>query len=186
VGVGGGAVVGGHLHLGADGYSGEVGHLLVETGPGAARCRCGNTGCLESETGALALLRLSGREGLDPIPSTISAVVAAAAEGDQAARTALQLVGQRLGRGLGGLVNVLNPRRIVLGGWFAEAFDHLEPAVAEELARAALAPTWVGAQVVPAALRDRSALVGALEVVLEPLLADPLASPVRLPVGARA
>ena len=55
VGVGGGIIVDGRLLRGADGFSGEVGHLPVD--PGGARCGCGRNGCWETKVGLAALVR---------------------------------------------------------------------------------------------------------------------------------
>ena len=57
VGVGGGIIVGGRLLRGADGFSGEVGHLLVD--PGGDRCGCGRIGCWETKVGLAALVRMA-------------------------------------------------------------------------------------------------------------------------------
>lgn len=179
IGVGGGVIIDGQLQLGADGYSGEVGHIPVTTGTEATPCRCGGIGCLEAEVGELALLRLAGRADQRPLSRTVATVLAAAAAGEGADLQALIEIGHRLGRGIAGLVNLLNPRRIVLGGYFSDAFPLLEAPVGAELAGRALSPNRSSLGVVPAALGDRSALIGALEVALAPLLDDPASSPVR-------
>ena len=57
VGVGGGIIVDGRLLRGADGFSGEVGHLPVD--PGGTRCGCGRYGCWETKVGLAALVRMA-------------------------------------------------------------------------------------------------------------------------------
>lgn len=177
IGVGGGAIIEGHLQVGADGYSGEIGHIPVNTGPDATRCRCGSIGCLEAETGALALLHLVGQADAHHLSTEVGRVIARATNGDPVAREALEEIGRRLGRGLAGMVNLLNPRRIVLGGYFGEGLEWLRPGIDPELRLHALDPHLAGVSVVPAALRETSALIGAAEVALEPLLSDPAMSP---------
>src|SRR5688572_10333603 len=59
VGVGGGLIVGGAPLTGSAGYGGEVGHIPVN--PEGQPCRCGSTGCWETEVGSSALLRRAGR-----------------------------------------------------------------------------------------------------------------------------
>lgn len=180
IGVGGGAIIGGRLHLGADGYSGEVGHVGVATGPEATRCRCGSVGCLEAETGELALLALLGRGDTTSLSAAVRDIIEQAREGDAEVLGALHVIGQRLGRGLAGLVNVLNPRRVVLGGYFGDALEFLEAGIGRALEAHALGPNLAEVTVVPGALRESSTLIGAAELALEPLLADPASSPVRL------
>ena len=145
-GVGGGVVVDGRLHTGPHGRAGEIGHqvLVVDGDP----CGCGNRGCLEAYASAAALSRLGGRE-------TPEAVVAAAQAGDQVARAALESVAARLAHGLGNVVTVLLPERVVIGGGVAAAGDLLLGPLRRELARRApLVPAdWY--DVVPA--RGRAA-----------------------------
>ena len=58
VGVGGGVIVEGLPMRGASGYAGEVGHQRFDNG--SARCRCGNTGCWETEIGSHAVAEAVG------------------------------------------------------------------------------------------------------------------------------
>jgi predicted NBD/HSP70 family sugar kinase len=115
-GVGGGLVVGGSLHRGAYGLSGEFGHITVE--PGGAPCDCGGTGCLETVASIRAVLdafRAAGGRAAD-VPELVKAVRA----GDQAALTLLSGVGARIGEVLAALCNAIGPSVIVIGGELAE------------------------------------------------------------------
>jgi predicted NBD/HSP70 family sugar kinase len=170
VGVGGGVIVDGRALTGVAGYAGEVGHMPVN--PAGMTCGCGSVGCLETEIGERALLRLAGRDengGLDEI----DLVVAAAHAGDPASLAALAHVGKWLGIGLAGLVNILNPRVIVLGGLFARTYTFIEAAILAELDRMALRGPRGLVRLTPAALATDAPLFGAAELALEPFLADP-------------
>ena len=139
-GIGGGIVIGGKLFRGAHGFAAEVGHIIVE--PGGPLCGCGNLGCWEQVASGRAIDRLgraAAREhpearfvelaGGDPERVTGPAVTAAAKEGDALATGILAEVGRRLGEGLAGLVNVLDPDVVVIGGGAVDAGDLLlEPA----------------------------------------------------------
>jgi glucokinase len=46
VGIGCGTIIEGELYEGANGSAGEIGHTTVI--PDGYRCKCGNTGCLET------------------------------------------------------------------------------------------------------------------------------------------
>ena len=172
VGVGGGVIVHGRPLSGAAGYAGEVGHLVVN--PDGHPCRCGSRGCWETEVGEVALLRrlrrtaAHEREGVD-------AVLREAAAGSAPVLDALAETGRWLGIGLAGLVNVFNPDRIVLGGFFARAHPYVADALRRELERVALAPARANLSVVPASLGEDSTLLGAVELALAPVLADPAA-----------
>jgi predicted NBD/HSP70 family sugar kinase len=59
-GIGCGLVAGGHVHRGADGAAGDIGHIHVPDKDDVV-CRCGNLGCLEAVAGGSALAaRLAG------------------------------------------------------------------------------------------------------------------------------
>lgn len=123
-GIGAGIVVGGNLYRGADGGAGEIGHLPVlgETAP----CRCGRAGCLEAVSGDQAVkgyvadaIASGGRSelsALGPGLTTIEAVRLAAERGDLVARAAIERAGRMLGLGIASLVNLLNPRLVILSG----------------------------------------------------------------------
>lgn len=171
VGVGGGAISGGMPLTGAAGYAGEVGHMAVNAADGRP-CRCGSTGCWETEVGGGALLRRAGRPE-DGGCAAIDAVLADAAAGDPTAMRALDETGWWLGVGLASLVNVMGPRLIVLGGLFGRIQPYIASCVEDALDGRALRAPRVLVSVVPAALGIDAPLLGAAELAFEPLLSDP-------------
>lgn len=171
VGVGGGLIVDGRPLTGVAGYGGEVGHMPVN--PIGATCRCGSVGCWETEIGEDALLARAGHpEGGGR--RAVDAVLREAADGSDTAQAALDHVGRWLGLGLAGLVNVLNPRLIVLGGRFGRIHPFVIRSLEEELDRRALAASRALVRVVPTGLADDAPLLGAAELAFAPLLADPV------------
>ena len=172
VGVGGGLIVGGQPLTGVAGYGGEVGHMPVN--PTGAACGCGSVGCWETEVGEEALLALAGQPAGGG-SQAVEEVLREASEGSARARAALDHVGRWLGTGLAGLVNVFNPERVVLGGLFSRIHPHVVDALDAELGRRALAASRSLVAVVPGALAVDAALIGAAELALEPILADPAA-----------
>jgi glucokinase len=136
-GIGGAIVSGGRLFRGAHGLAGEIGHIIVE--PDGPLCGCGNRGCWEQVASGRAIGRL-GRdaaarepgtlmlelaEGGDPAKVTGRIVTAAAERGDAAAVAVLAEVGRRLGEGIAGLVNILDPEVVVVGGGGVNAGEFL-------------------------------------------------------------
>ena len=169
VGVGGGLVIDGRLHLGSAGYALEIGHTPVP--PGDRLCRCGNRGCLEVEADPLALLVAAGSAGTEPTIEALRAVIARR-DVDPVARVAVDLVTRRLTGGIASLVNILNPDMVVLGGMYAELLaaqgDSLRSGISrhsflDQAARVELRAAELGA----------STLAGAAELALQPLLDDP-------------
>ncbi len=63
-GIGAGIISDGHLHRGAQGSAGDVGHIQVTEDP-AVICRCGNIGCLEALAGGGALGRAGETAALE-------------------------------------------------------------------------------------------------------------------------
>lgn len=172
VGIGGGLIIDGRPMAGTAGYGGEVGHMPIN--PGGSPCHCGSFGCLETEIGEDAILvraghpRGGGRSEMD-------AVMVEAWAGEPAALAAMDHLGRWLGLGLAGLVNLLNPERIVLGGRFDRLFPFISSAVSQQLDRHALQAPRKLVSVVPADLGEDAPLLGAAELAFEPFLTDPAA-----------
>ncbi len=181
VGVGGGIISGGLPLTGSAGFAGEIGHMPVN--PGGLPCRCGSTGCWETEVGEGALLALAGLPADAGHPG-VDAVLAAASAGSPAAVSALDHVGRWLGIGLAGLVNVFNPQVIVLGGIYGQILPAVLPVIEAEVSRRALPPSRAMVRIVPARLGADAPLLGAAELAFEPLLSDPAGyfPPVELPL----
>lgn len=172
VGVGGGLIVDGKPLTGVAGYGGEVGHVPVN--PAGAVCPCGSVGCWETEVGESALLKRAGRPP-DGGRAAVDAVLQEAAAGSPVALDALNDVGRWLGVGLAGLVNVLNPELVVLGGLFSRIEPYAGASLRAELARLALGASRELVTIVPATLGADASLLGAAELAFEPLLSDPAA-----------
>jgi predicted NBD/HSP70 family sugar kinase len=170
VGVGGGLIVDGRPLTGVAGYGGEIGHIPVNRD--GRRCGCGAIGCWETEVGEGALLVRAGRPA-DGGRDALDAVLDEAAAGSPVALNALEETGHWLGVGLAGLVNLLNPELVVLGGRFGRIHPYVADSIEEELDRHALAAPRALVRIVPARLGADASLLGAAEVAFEALLADP-------------
>ncbi|HEX8084742.1 MAG TPA: ROK family protein [Solirubrobacteraceae bacterium] len=171
-GIGGGLVVGGRLVFGAVGAAGEPGHMVIDLdGP---PCACGSVGCLESLASGTAL----GREGarVARASSSDSALGAALAsgreitgalvtelahDGDRAARDVVALIGMRLGAGIAGLVNLLNPSVVVVGGGMVAAGELLLEPARTVVRERALPPSRDVVSIVPARFGEESGMLGA-------------------------
>ncbi|MFD9225035.1 ROK family protein [Streptomyces sp. NPDC060064] len=171
-GVGGALVLDGRLHTGSSGLALEVGHLTVN--PEGRPCHCGGRGCLDVEADPLAFLTAAGRRpGPEVSLLQQSRDLLRTEYDDPAVRNAAEELIDRLGLGLAGLVNILNPDRIILGGLHRELLD-ADP----ERLRAVVADRslWGRSGGVPilACTLDHNSLVGAAELAWQPVLDDPL------------
>jgi len=117
-GVGGGIVIDGRVLNGANGAAAERSHttlpFLAEGERSPYACFCGRPGCIESFVSGRGLAgtyrALGGRE-LDP-----PEIGRLAAEGDATADRAFEIYESQLARALAGVINLLDPHVIVLGG----------------------------------------------------------------------
>ncbi|GIH29702.1 transcriptional regulator [Acrocarpospora phusangensis] len=183
VGVGGGIIVDGKLLRGADGFSGEVGHLPVD--PAGDRCGCGRYGCWETKVGLAALMRTampeqayqqdSGQDGLpvsDP-EERAKEIARGLAAGDERMLAAVAQVGRWLGLGGSIVVNLFNPRVIVVGGYFATLAEWLLPHAQRELERLVVAGPAAQCRFVASDLGFGAASRGAASMVVNRLIDDP-------------
>lgn len=175
-GVGGAVVVDGRIAEGATGMAGELGHVPVLDG--GRECPCGNRGCLEAYASGSAI-GLVARERLELTddPSDLrdvdvvdgKAVTMAALDGDDLALDVLRAAGYWLGVGLTGIVNVLDPELVVVGGGAATT---AAPIVLPE-AFGVLSQRILGAghrpvpEIVQAGLGDDAGAVGAALLAVE-------------------
>lgn len=170
-GIGAGVFTSGRPLVGAGGYAGEVGHLLVN--PGGLQCHCGSRGCWETEAGEERLFALAGRPTGGGL-AAVREVVAAATEGDKAAAAAVEHVATWVGTGTGGVVNIFNPEVVILGGALAEVYRAAGATVRGAVGAAALAPPFEQVRLLQPAFGLDSSLLGAAELAFAPLLSDPL------------
>jgi predicted NBD/HSP70 family sugar kinase len=161
-GVGAGLVINGQIYRGPGGTAGEIGHItLDEAGP---VCRCGNRGCLETFVGSRYLLNLlNANLGSD---LTLSKVVQLAQQGDLGCRRVIADAGRQIGTGVATLCNLLNPRRIILGGDLAEAGELVLSPIRDSVARYAIPSAGRQLSVVPGTLGGRAEVLGALALVM--------------------
>jgi predicted NBD/HSP70 family sugar kinase len=183
VGVGCGVIVGGELVRGASGFTGEIGHAPLN--PRLDRCGCGRVGCWETQVGLGVLLAGCARGSDDPvldvdadIDARLELILARAGEGDPDTMATLERVGIALGLGASVLVNIVNPRALVLGGYFAALAPYLRPYVVHTLLERVVAPDAGGVEVRASELGFTAASRGGAVVALQTVFADPTRVPV--------
>ena len=134
-GLGAGLIFNGEIYMGKSGFSGEFGHFNVFDNE--IICHCGKRGCLETEVSGASLYRnllLKVKEGKQSIlsapieqgtPITLNDIVNAINREDVVCIELMGEIGQKLGRYLAGLINVLNPELVIIGGVLARTGDYL-------------------------------------------------------------
>jgi glucokinase len=167
-GLGAGLILGGRLYEGTNGNAGEVGHVrLEEDGP----IGFGKRGSFEGFCSGGGISRLAWQMALEGAklgtppayyeewmtPADVSArtVAEAALAGDATALEVYRISGEKLGRGLSILVDVLNPERIVIGSVFARSRELFLESMEAALKREALSCALDVCKIVPAELGDK-------------------------------
>jgi len=161
-GIGAGIVLDGRLYRGSAGTAGELGHITLDArGP---VCRCGNRGCVELSAGGRALLRHA--RVTHPQLDSLVELVELATLGDPGCRRLLADAGRQLGFALGGLLNLINPDRIVVGGELGAATELLLEPLRRGLADTAMAAAAAAAEVVSTELGARASALGGVALAL--------------------
>jgi glucokinase len=177
-GVGGGVILDGKLWRGAHGSAGEIGHTTVDPFSGL-KCKCGNTGCLELFASATAIVRMT-RESLSLFPDSVlqtgelSAVKVyeVGRNGDELALAVFKRVGMYLGIGLANLINLIDPRIIVLAGGAANGWDLFAPEMYRQVDERAFRATAQQVKIARAQCGDNAGLLGAARLGFQTGLQD--------------
>lgn len=171
-GIGGGLIIRGKIWRGAHSSGAEIGHMSIDfDGP---KCACGQRGCIEAFCSSRAMLQRARnrlKDGLTPAFNdvlegdlknlTIKKIFAAVGKDDNVAREVIDETGRFLGVGLAGVVNLLNPETIVIGGGIAEGGGGFIDAVTKEIKQRAFSSAVEKLRVVRATLGNNAGFIGA-------------------------
>lgn len=178
-GVGAGIIIDGHTLHGSGLSAGEIGHLVMD--PKGERCVCGSRGCLETLVSAGAIEQRARRlaeqfpQSLlakltrnDPAKLTLDTIVAAAEQQDTSAMNVLTEAGEWIGLALAGMINIINPGVIMLGGRVIRTTGEILLNIARNVARdCAQAPFFEMAAFYMPRLGHLSSALGAVGFVMQ-------------------
>lgn len=165
-GVGGGIILNGTIYRGSSFAAGEIGHLPInENGP---KCNCGGKGCLETYVGNQRIIKIAER--IFKKKYSLEKLSMLAAKGHRGAFKFWKEVGGHLGRGLVGVVNLLNPDCIVIGGGIADAGKPLFDEVRRVVNSDAMKVQARHVKILKAKLGYHAGLIGAAILVKENFL----------------
>jgi predicted NBD/HSP70 family sugar kinase len=160
-GIGSGLILNGIPFGGAGGVTGEVGHFeVVKDG---RPCRCGNRGCLESESSTFAMIERS-RASHSELNSTEQLLDYARA-GDVAVARVIEDAALHIGHVLGDLASILNPEVIVIGGPLAALGDLILAPIRHGFARRVLPAVTDATMLAMSDLNDRGEALGGAVMV---------------------
>jgi len=176
-GIGSGHMIDGKVYRGANGVAGEIGHVAID--PNGPPCVCGLHGCLTTFVGRPALFARARvlaeqypESALVGATDSTEAIEDAALKGDPAARQLVNEAARNLGVAISGLLNLMNPGRIVIGGDLARLGDLLLDPLREQIEHRTLVSSVAAARVTTSDLGPRSIAVGAATMILDAALSD--------------
>jgi len=162
-GVGAGLILNGHLYRGEDNAAGELGHMpLNEHGP---KCNCGGFGCFETYVGNRALFALASKI-LGKPGTTTEDMFALAKKGNKKALFFWKTAAEHIGNGLVGIVNLLNPRLIIIGGGISNNERFLFKTIASTIRRRAMSLQGAAFKIKRAKFKDDAGIIGAYVLVM--------------------
>lgn len=184
VGLGGGLMINRHLYGGIGGFAGEVGHMTII--PDGPLCNCGNKGCWEVLVGPMAILeKVRSEAALGHAHSMlakcdnkveaigITEIQEAAQAGEPVVIETLGQVGRILGIGIANLINVFNPRLVVLGGVLSLFGPYILPYAQEEASARALKTSLENVKICLSAFRFDACAMGGVAIILREVLNNP-------------
>ena len=182
-GIGSGHVIGGEIYRGATGVAGEIGHMAID--PNGGPCICGLRGCLVTLVGGRAL-EARAAEMVSDYPQSslakgdfaIHAIENAALEGDPLALEVIREAAKHLGTAVAGLLNLMNPAVVVLGGDLARLGELVLDPLRERVRSRTLVSSVAAAEILVSKLGPKSVAVGAATMVLKAALGDSRLFPV--------
>ena len=174
-GLGVGLVINGQLYAGKSGFSGELGHFSVFD----------KKGCLETEVSGMALYRKlceQVAEGKSSILSerilaakesvTLEDIIKATNKEDLLCIELVEEIGMLLGRYLAGVINLLNPELVIIGGALSATEDYILLPVKGAIRKYTLNLVNKDSSVVLSKLKDKAGMIGACLLVRSKLFED--------------
>lgn len=132
IGIGVGIILNKELYRGKSGFSGEMGHMILEMN--GKRCNCGSRGCWEAYASEHALLEMAG-ENIDSLESLIDY----AKNGEKSAIELFEKIGQYLGFGINNIINTFNPDQVIIGNRLALIREWIEEPILKTIENHTLA-----------------------------------------------
>lgn len=119
IGIGVGIIVNKELYKGKNGFSGEMGHMIIDMN--GKRCNCGSRGCWEAYASEQALLEMA-----DSRVESLDELIQLAKNGDKKAKELFETIGNYLGFGINNIINTFNPEQVIIGNRLALAKEWIE------------------------------------------------------------
>ncbi len=177
-GIGAGHFMGGAIRRGARGVAGEIGHVAID--PRGEQCVCGNRGCLTTLVGghalvarAKALRKAYPKSMLAQGEPTLARIEAAAMADDPLAMQVIHEAAEHLGVAIAGVLNLMNPAAVIIGGQVASLGERLLAPVRASALRRTFVTAVASTEIRASKLGPQDVALGAATLVLDAALQDP-------------
>lgn len=175
IGIGAGIIINNEIYNGAQGYAGEVGHmvLLPENGP---KCSCGQYGCFEAVCGVRTVLgrirdevpdEVFDRLGMSKARCGILDLVNPLLLKTPEVQNILADTGKFIGIAIANLVSLFNIPTVILGGELARLGGVILDTVTEKVKERILPEIGESVQVICSTMKEDPPLMGVYALVLE-------------------
>ena len=175
-GVGLGIVANGQFYRGQTGGAGEFGHTAID--PQGPVCACGKRGCLEAYVGDPGLIRAAqdavARGKLPGPVETLDDLLSLAQQGNRTAVRIFAEAGRILGLGVANLINLFNPKKIIISGEGTRESDFLFGPMKESVQQNTMPGLFDADTVVIAPWGDDAWARGAAGLVLREVFESPI------------
>ena len=170
-GIGLGIVIGGRIYHGYQGGAGEFGHTVCdENGP---LCDCGKHGCLETFVADPALINAANAVLQDPV-SNVDEMIGLAEQGHKEIEAIFVNAGKKLGQGIANLINLFNPKLIIVSGEGVRSGDLLFKPMKETIDKYSIQCLGKGTEILIDKWEDFAWARGAASLVLQELFKLPI------------
>ncbi|WP_099363988.1 ROK family protein [Fredinandcohnia onubensis] len=132
IGIGVGIIVNKELYKGRNGFSGEMGHMIIDMN--GKHCNCGSRGCWEAYASEQALLEMA-----EPGTQSLDELIQLAANNDEIAINLFKEIGNYLGLGINNIINTFNPEEVIIGNRLAQAKEWIEAPIQNAIEKHTLA-----------------------------------------------
>ena len=175
-GIGLGIVANGQFYRGQTGGAGEFGHTTIN--PDGPLCACGKYGCLEAYVGDPGLIRTAQeayeRGELSAPIQNLDELLSLARAGDPAAIRIFDQAGRILGIGVANLINLFNPKKIIISGEGTREGDFLFLPMQESIRQNTMPGLFDPNTIVIAPWGDDAWARGAAGLVLREVFESPI------------
>lgn len=170
-GLGSGIIMDGRVLYGTSDSAGELGHMnMYQHG---RTCRCGSSGCLGRYVSATGMVNTfkeklaSGKTSIilkwvDDVEAITAKMISLAYDqGDKLAIETFNETGELLGFGLANVINLFNPKKIIISGGLANARERLLKPACKAAGEHALKISWSNCEITTALLGSKAGMYGA-------------------------